>query len=417
MILAWRANIDIKPVMSKDAALNYIAKYATKAEQQAPGFPELLEGVVKQMGTGGTAQSACQKLLNKMLGERTYSAQETAHLLLGIPLVRTSVSFQTLFLDKEGSLRELEGDDGEENLEANDAETVNTGRRHMCDLSLQEVFQQYGWRQNEWRKRRKSTDTVVRTFPRYSPNPENELYDEYCRTKVILHHPFRDLASLRCPDDEEKSWPELFAECRAGGHTHSKDTLRSWEDENRSRQEEEDDDEETNPDVERMTEEDWQMFARDHPNAAIPRFDVSDLGTRPLDAAWDVNAARTRWNDVDQMGTYLDQQRRESGAIINAEPDPIDLATLANEQRAIFENYVSAYSKILAGEAIPQMLLNIDGTAGCGKTYLIHAICQELRRMAAEHGEPNPIRVLAPSGVAAFNIRGRTAHSALGLPV
>ncbi|KAJ7433950.1 hypothetical protein B0H11DRAFT_1939032 [Mycena galericulata] len=141
-------------------------------------------------------------------------------------------------------------------------------------------------------------------------------------------------------------------------------------------------------DVERMTEEDWQMFARDHPNAAIPRFDVSDLGTRPLDAAWDVNAARTRWNDVDQMGTYLDQQRRESGAIINAEPDPIDLATLANEQRAIFENYVSAYSKILAGEAIPQMLLNIDGTAGCGKTYLIHAICQELRRMAAEHGEP-----------------------------
>ncbi|KAF8196251.1 hypothetical protein K438DRAFT_1418932, partial [Mycena galopus ATCC 62051] len=49
MILAWRANIDIKPVLSKDAALNYIAKYATKAEQQAPGFPELLQGVVKQM--------------------------------------------------------------------------------------------------------------------------------------------------------------------------------------------------------------------------------------------------------------------------------------------------------------------------------------------------------------------------------
>jgi hypothetical protein len=117
--------------------------------------------------------------------------------------------------------------------------------------------------------------------------------------------------------DDEKTWAELFAECRAGGHIHSKDTLRCWEDESRSRQEEEDDDEETSPDVEGMTEEDWQIFARDHPHAAIPTFGVSDLGTRPLDAAWDVNAARTQWNDVDQMGTYLDQQRREAGAIIN----------------------------------------------------------------------------------------------------
>jgi hypothetical protein len=28
----WRANMDITPVMSKDAFLNYIAKYASKAE-------------------------------------------------------------------------------------------------------------------------------------------------------------------------------------------------------------------------------------------------------------------------------------------------------------------------------------------------------------------------------------------------
>jgi hypothetical protein len=64
------------------------------------------------------------------------------------------------------------------------------------------------------------------------------------------------------------------------------------------------------------------------------------------------------------------------------------------------------------------MLFNIDGSTGCGKTYLIHAICQQLRAMATSaHGKPDHIQVLAPSGVAAFNICGRTAHSALGLPV
>jgi hypothetical protein len=58
-----------------------------------------------------------------------------------------------------------------------------------------------------------------------------------------------------------------------------------------------------------------------------------------------------------------------------------------------------------------QLLLNVDGTAGCGKTYLIRAICQELRKMAIDHDQPDPILVLAPSGVAALNIHGRTIHS------
>jgi hypothetical protein len=286
----------------------------------------------------------------------------------------------------------------------------------MERLSLQGVFQQYSWRRNQWCKRRKA-NVIVRTFPRYSPNPENDAYPLYCRTKIILHHPFRNVTSLLNREGDERSWPELFAECRAAEHVRPNDTLRNWKDENRPLQEEEDDDEDVNPDVERMTEEDWQMFARDHPNAAIPRFEVSDLGTRPLDAAWDPDAARTRWNDVNEISTYLDAQRREAGVLIDNPPNPIDIATLAGEQRAIFDRYVAEYSKILNGEEGSQILLNIDGTAGCGKTYLIHAICQELRRMSTAHDKPDPIRVLAPSGVAAFNIRGRTIHSALGLPV
>jgi hypothetical protein len=49
MILRWRANIDLKPVLSKDAAINYIAKYASKAEKQAPAFPELLASITNSM--------------------------------------------------------------------------------------------------------------------------------------------------------------------------------------------------------------------------------------------------------------------------------------------------------------------------------------------------------------------------------
>ena len=73
MILGWRANIDIKPVLSKWAAIDYIAKYASKSEKHAPVFPELLASVARSMDDNGSVQSACQKMLNKMLVERTYS--------------------------------------------------------------------------------------------------------------------------------------------------------------------------------------------------------------------------------------------------------------------------------------------------------------------------------------------------------
>ncbi|KAJ4473317.1 hypothetical protein C8J55DRAFT_433743 [Lentinula edodes] len=171
LIMAWRANIDVKPVLSKDAALNYIAKYASKSEQQAPEFPQLLGSVLRNM-------------------------------------------------------------------------------------------------------------------------------------------------------DENSTTSSLFAHCRAANHSHPRDTLRDWVEENCECQEEEDIDEDIhNPDVEFMDEVDWQMWARDHLTTEIPHFTLEDL-----------------------------------------------------EQKVIFDRYVRAYEIILAGDTTHQHLFNIDGTAGCGKTYLIRAI-------------------------------------------
>ena len=49
----------------------------------------------------------------------------------------------------------------------------------------------------------------------------------------------------------------------------------------------------------------------------------------------------------------------------------------------------------------------VTGTAGTGKTYLIHCI----RLLLGDK-----VRVAAPTGVAAFNIDGHTLHSLLSLP-
>lgn len=430
----------------------YVAKYATKTEREAPAFSNMLSDILSGMDSESTARSACQKLLNKMVGERTYSAQETSHLLLGIPLVRSSVSFTNLNLSSGGALRELtraaeEGDMDVDAPPADDSEAVTgdswvqrsvltyfpfptkhlhgsdryTARgNEMANLSMHNVFTHYSWNGKEWRRRRQSSNPIVlRVFPRLSPNPEHATYEEYCRVRVMLHHPYRSLDELRMVDGEERSWSELFAACRvAHGRDHPKDCLRDWDDEKDRVEEEEDDDEETvNPDLEVMTEEDWQLYAGMMPNGPIPIFEHGDIGNRPLDQGWDPSAGRSRWQDVNQMAGYIQEQKRARGVDADEEMGGmVDVDTLAVEQRAVYDAYVDAYRQILDGHEVPPLHLNIDGTAGCGKTYLIHAICQTLRRMAVENARPDPVRVMAPSGVAALNINGRTCHSAFAIP-
>jgi hypothetical protein len=430
MILGWRANIDVKPVLSKEAAINYIAKYASKAEKQAPAFPDLLAGIVNEMDGEGTAQSACQKMLNKMLGERTYSAQETAHLLLGIPLVSASTAFQTIYIGAEGGLRELGAEEavaiGEGGVSESENPMATTKSRlqqymerpiGMEDLSLQYVLTKYTWIKSNWRQKRDKTDVVLRVYPRFSPNPEDDRYEDFCRTKIILHHPFRDLGAIR--DNEDQPWAEVYAQCRAAEHVHPQDTLRCWEDENKEGDEDEDEDDDVNPDVGEMNEADWQAWARLRPGNAIPLYAACDVGRRPVDDGWDIDTARGRWNNIDLLSSWIDEQKRE--APLHEDDAPrININTLEAEQRTICDKYVAAYSEILTrreNNDPPQTLFNIDGTAGCGKTYLIAAICQCLRDLASQHGHPNPIRVLAPSGVAALNIHGRTLHSGFGLPL
>ena len=387
MILGWCANIDLKPVLSKDAAINYIAKYASKAEKQAPAFSELLVSIANSMEEDGTAQSACHKMLNKMLGERTYSAQETAHLLLGIPLVRRSVTFQSLYIGAEGGFRELGVNDnasdeaqlavaeGEEDRPVTDESSIQRYMKRpaaMETLSIHDVLTRYTWRKSEWRKRKEKTEVVLRVYPRFSPNPEDDHYEDFCRTKILLHHPLRDLASIR--ENEDQSWSEIYAQCRASGHEHPRDKLRCWEEENRE-EDEEDEEEVVNTHLVDMEEADWQVWARLRPNADIPLYGTDDIGRRPIDDGWDIDASRARWNDINLMSPWIDEQKCEAPQ--QQEDAPlIDINTLEGEQKAIFDEYMDAYKKILLDENPPQMLFNIDGTAGCGKTYLITAICQ-----------------------------------------
>jgi hypothetical protein len=56
----------------------------------------------------------------------------------------------------------------------------------------------------------------------------------------------------------------------------------------------------------------------------------------------------------------------------------------------------------------------VMGIAGTGKLYLIRAIRGRLRRMAGI-GSKTPVLVIAPTGVAVFNINRSMIHSMLSI--
>jgi hypothetical protein len=51
-IQGWRANVDLKPILSMNAALQYISKYASKSEPRFAAFSEILNKILTDSNPG-----------------------------------------------------------------------------------------------------------------------------------------------------------------------------------------------------------------------------------------------------------------------------------------------------------------------------------------------------------------------------
>ena len=187
-------------------------------------------------------------------------------------------------------------------------------------------------------------------------------------------------------------------------------------------------DEETDEDMEVSESEDeiirpdWMILAEMRPNSIVDS--SSRLGLRDIDRTHDWNGRiRQHYPDFDLIDPANFVQQTCSMDAINAENLDdnciLDYQTLNKEQMMIFKRIESHYNAIVTGcNQIEPLRLIIMGTAGTGKSYLINMIDKRLQELAKNNNiESSPLVKLAPTGVAAFNIRGATIHSTLSIPV
>ena len=103
---AWRANMDMQYCVSRRKVVEYVAKYATKCEPRSQTMKQVFATIAKSLSDDSTSLKAVQKLLINSVGERDYSAQETCHLLLQLPMFKASRDFIVLSLDGSRAVEE-----------------------------------------------------------------------------------------------------------------------------------------------------------------------------------------------------------------------------------------------------------------------------------------------------------------------
>jgi len=415
--IGWMANTDTSPATSVSAIVNYIGKYCSKEEKKSTSYKELLQTVQPYANELHAFSSIVAKFMNKLIAERDWSAQEVCHLLLDIPLCEGSRQIVTLDCRQHS--------DRSAAYELDDGQLTRCGRSNYDkykdrpdeaeDVTFLDFLLHYD--HSKYRRRPRAKPQVISYFPRYKGQPSSPQYADFCRVKLLLHHPWREYEDIATHSDEfgALDYVASYQAC-AGSHQHPSDYFYN-EDLEEVQQAANDVDEFEDNFVDDL--ELYQSFealhARVRNTDGVEIEDPDKLGDRELDREYD-------W--IRHQGTYPQLDEKTYWRNERLQPLPERLlpaatpSSLQSTQRNVYDAVVNHYRQVQSDFTLPKPLrINIDGEAGTGKSHLIAVLSSTLSEMASSRGKPSPLARAAPTGVAAFNINGRTTYELLKLPV
>ena len=182
---------------------------------------------------------AYQKLLSSLVAERDISGQKVSHILLDCSLVCTSRQYRSLPVlpDISGEL-----DFGASRINNKIGwlqkylHCSTTIQEELVSVSLLEFVTHCNARPDgtfHHHGGRGAKPYIVGIWPHYHGDPEDEnQYENYCSTKMILHHPISGLDSDGKPGSVDSllfpyaSWKDAYhAKCLSQNHAHIDDTL------------------------------------------------------------------------------------------------------------------------------------------------------------------------------------------------
>ena len=170
----------------------------TKSEPRSQSLKEVFTTIVRSLKEGNNSLKAVQKLLINSVGERDYSAQETCHLLLQLPMFKASRDFIILSLDGSRAVEDrLQKEQRATAPSMLDHYIHRPNSSHFNNTTLLEFSRQYSMlktKGSEPTRRRKRIVVIPR--PYCSPDPAGPHYEQYCRQSLMQHMSFRQCSDL-----------------------------------------------------------------------------------------------------------------------------------------------------------------------------------------------------------------------------
>ena len=185
-------------IVSCQSVLQYCTKYVTKSEPRSQSLKEIFTTIVRGLREGNTSLEAVQKLLVNTMGERDYSAQETCHLLLQLPMFKASRDFIILSLDGSRAVEDhLEEGQRATALSIVDHYMGRPDSPHFNPMTLLEFARQYSMPKTLGAEPTpRSICIVVIPRPYVSPDTAGEKYEQYCLQSLMQHKPFHQMDDL-----------------------------------------------------------------------------------------------------------------------------------------------------------------------------------------------------------------------------
>lgn len=205
VIQTWRANIDVSPVLSRRALVNYLAKYITKSEKQSKDLTEVLKTLMHTTDGDAKVKKVIQRLYIQSCSERDFSAQETCHLLMGTPLTKSggrkfvTLNFKALDPNDWVPLADDDTKIGKSYIE----KYMERSERFEGE-SLMSMAKKYVLPKGQ--RHPFGLDAIVQVYPRLSERSKDES-DAYFRQQVLLHVPWRYEDQLL---DQYESWEQAY---------------------------------------------------------------------------------------------------------------------------------------------------------------------------------------------------------------
>ena len=439
----WGANMDFQLITDAGMVVKYMTKYVTKSEGHLKGavsrlVKKIFSNVVVEQGR--SVQSFIRKSMSKLLSDRLTSKQEKCHLLLGLPIVKSSATTISVDLRNQTKRLDVRNSEGGDNvlelrMSLIDAYAVRMESARWKDLIVYAALGQnqirsmnmvkfcsiyYVGAQGEGKNKicRKYKTVVPNFFPRPSSNARSKDYPAYCRFALMKYKPWNTTPNNVWGGDltNDATIVSIWQDYLVLLGDDAPDSLRREIDANKERNDN------NNPVYQReglsndsvggAPEPEEDVLCHDDPGIVellLRRNENNEDEDNNAEIEWDIDH---NWMEREVPGIDVTGAQQELNTLrdrtLTRERTVVCKETL-NEQQRVAHDMV-----ILACNSTTDYLESINlgnlqiilGQGGCGKSYTIDAIISTL---TSEHSWQNEnFYVYATTGKAASNINGST---------